>query len=160
MLKIANQTDPEDYLNLTLVSGGINDCLTYRSYQLNDAKRKLLKKEGKSLKEKITKILKRDLVRLEKGEINLEDLTYAPPREFQLVAVRKDGYELQSIKDPSEDVILEAIKENGCSIRFVKNPSEKLQIAAINKSSDSIQCIEKPSEKVQLLAVRKKRKIN
>ena len=51
----------------------------------------------------------------------------------QLDIVEKNGWAIQYIENPSEEVKLAAVKENGCAIKYIKNPSEAVKLAAINK---------------------------
>ena len=71
----------------------------------------------------------------------------------QLEAVKKDGFDIQYIKDPSEAVQLEAVKRNGYAIQFIKNPSEDVQLAAVKSCGNAVYFIKNPSEVVQLTAV-------
>ncbi|CAI3959092.1 unnamed protein product, partial [Commensalibacter papalotli (ex Botero et al. 2024)] len=41
-----------------------------------------------------------------------------------LEAVKKNGYSIQYIHNPSEAVQLEAVKNDGYSIQYIPNPSE------------------------------------
>ena len=73
---------------------------------------------------------------------------------FQLKAVRQNGYNIHSIKNPSEQVQLEAVRQNGNAINYIKNPSEQVQLEAVKQDGRAIQYIKNPSEQVQLEAVR------
>jgi hypothetical protein len=75
--------------------------------------------------------------------------------EQQLEAVKRDGYLIRHIKNPSEAVQLAAIAENDWAIQFIMNPSEIVQLAAVTQNGYAIQHIENPSEAVQLAAVTK-----
>jgi hypothetical protein len=70
---------------------------------------------------------------------NFAKLAEIEQENHQLEAVKQDGYAIQYIKNPSEQVQLEAIKQNGYAIQFIKNP---------------IYYIKNPSEQVQLEAVK------
>jgi len=74
---------------------------------------------------------------------------------WQLEAVRKNGYAIEYIKNPSEEMQLEAVRKNGYAIDYIKNPSEKVQLEAVRENGCAIKYIKNPSEKVQLEAVRK-----
>ena len=66
----------------------------------------------------------------------------------QLEVVKDNGYLIQQIHNPSEQVQLEAVKENGCSIQHIHNPSEQVQLEAVKENGHSIQYIHNPSEHV------------
>ena len=74
--------------------------------------------------------------------------------DLQLKAVKKYGYYIQYIENPSEEVQLEAVKQNGYSIRYIENPSEKLQLEAVKENGWAIEYIKNPSEELQLEAVK------
>jgi hypothetical protein len=42
--------------------------------------------------------------------------------QVQLAAVQKDGFAIESIKNPSEQVQLAAVRQNPRAIRYIKNP--------------------------------------
>ena len=46
---------------------------------------------------------------------------------FQLKAVRQNGYNIHSIKNPSEQVQLTAVRQNGCSRKYIDNPSSYIK---------------------------------
>jgi hypothetical protein len=73
----------------------------------------------------------------------------------QLAAVKCNGFAIEHIKNPSEEVKLAAVKRNGLAIKFIENPSEEIQLAAVNTNENSVKFIENPSEEVQLAAIRK-----
>ena len=51
-----------------------------------------------------------------------------------LEKVRRDGFAIRYIVNPSDEVQLAAIRQNGDAIRYIKNPSEEVQlIAALSK---------------------------
>ena len=54
---------------------------------------------------------------------------------FQLEAVRQNGYSIQYIKDPYLEVQLEAVKRNEYSIQYIKDPCIEVQQMALNNSS-------------------------
>ena len=76
--------------------------------------------------------------------------------ELQLKAVKKYGWSIRFIKNPSEKVQLAAVKQSGWAIEYIENPSEKVQLAAVKQDSDAIRYIENPSEKVKKLAKKNK----
>lgn len=51
----------------------------------------------------------------------------------QIELVKKNGYHIAHIKDPSEEVKLAAVKQDGWSIEYIKDPSEEVQIEAVKK---------------------------
>ena len=53
---------------------------------------------------------------------------------MQLEAVRRTGWAIMHIENPSIEVQLEAVRQNGNAIRCIINPSEEVQlIAALSK---------------------------
>jgi len=56
-------------------------------------------------------------------------------KAYLLEAVRKDGYAIQYILNPSEQLQLEAVRENGYAIQYILNPSE--QVLKLSKMSFS-----------------------
>ena len=66
----------------------------------------------------------------------------------QLKAVRKNGFAIQLIKNPSETVQLEAVKQKGSAIKYIKNPSENVQLEAVKQDGYAIQYIKTPSKEV------------
>jgi len=48
-----------------------------------------------------------------------------------------------------EKYCLEQVKRNGYFIQFIQDPSEAVQIQAIQQDTDAIQFIQDPSENVQ-----------
>jgi hypothetical protein len=72
----------------------------------------------------------------------------------QLAAVRKNGYAIDHIKNPSEAVQLAAVRRNISAIQYIKNPTEAVQLDAVQRLARVIEYIENPTEAVQLAAVR------
>ena len=77
-----------------------------------------------------------------------------PSEQVQLEAVKQNGYAIYNIKNPSEQVQLEAVKQNGCAIAYIKTPSEQIQLEAVKQNGYAIQFIENHSEQIQLEAVK------
>ena len=73
---------------------------------------------------------------------------------FRLETVRRDGFSIRYLDNPSEEVQLEAVKQEAYAIEYIKNPSEQVQSEAVRENGYSIYCIDNPSEQVQLEAVR------
>ena len=46
--------------------------------------------------------------------------------EAQLEAVKQNGFAIEYIHNPSEDVQLEAVKKDGRAIKYIHNPSEEV----------------------------------
>jgi hypothetical protein len=82
---------------------------------------------------------------------NQELLNFAP-EAVQLVAVRRDWFAIQHIKNPSEAVKLAAVQQNGYTIRHIEDPSEAVQLAAVRENGRAIKHIEDPSEAVKRAA--------
>lgn len=86
-----------------------------------------------------------------RGALNNDSLE--PMRAFLMAAVRENGFELQWIEDPDEELQLAAVAQNGSAILCIENPSEAVQIAAVTQSHDAIRRIKDPSDAVKLAAV-------
>lgn len=52
--------------------------------------------------------------------------------EIQLEAVKRNGFVIGYIKNPSEEVQLEALKQNPTSIKYIKSPCKAAQLVAFN----------------------------
>lgn len=77
-----------------------------------------------------------------------------PSEEVQLEAVKYGTYTIKYIKNPSERVQIESVKRNGCSIQYINNRSEEVQLEAVKQDGHSIQFIKNPSKRLQLEAVK------
>ena len=78
----------------------------------------------------------------------------------ELEAVKKHGYNIRFIDNPSEEVQLAAVKEDGGSVQFIKNPLEEVKLEAVKEDGYAIQYIKNPTEEVQLEIERQKDKFN
>ena len=81
-------------------------------------------------------------------------LTFAS-EALQLAAVRKNGYAIYYIENPSEAVQLAAVRQDGAAIEYIGKPSKAVQLAAVQQHGGAICHIKNPSEEVQLAAVQK-----
>jgi len=71
-----------------------------------------------------------------------KNLGFDPENESEcLKAVKENGWSVQFIKNPSEEMQLLAVKQYAYSIRYIKNPSEELQKLAIKQSKYDIKVI-------------------
>lgn len=52
----------------------------------------------------------------------------------QLIAVRKNGLEIQHILNPSEKVQLEAVIQNPNALSLIENPTKKVQLEAVKRN--------------------------
>jgi hypothetical protein len=52
----------------------------------------------------------------------------------QLAAVRKNGYAIQHIRDPSEAVQLAAVRQNAWLIGYIKSPSEMVKLVVMEQN--------------------------
>ena len=71
-----------------------------------------------------------------------------PTKKEQLEAVRKNGDNIQWIRDPDREVQLEAVRKNGWSIQWIHDPDKDVQLEAVRKNGDSIQHIHNPDREV------------
>lgn len=69
------------------------------------------------------------------GKLQGKEVTLA---EAQLAAVKQNGMVLGNIENPTEEMKEEALKKDGYAIRHIQNPSVKLQLIAINENPHSI----------------------
>ena len=82
-----------------------------------------------------------------------------PSEELQLAAVEKDYETLRLIENPTEKVKLTAVKKDGFAIQFIKTgKSEEVKLAAVTRSPRLIANFKNPSEEMQLAVI--KRDIN
>jgi len=63
---------------------------------------------------------------------------YVVVDDVQLAAVRKDGYAIQFIKNPSEAVQLVAVRKDGYAITYIDNPSEVAKERVLSLAFDDI----------------------
>ena len=69
-------------------------------------------------------------------------------KKFSSNRLKKNGYAIRFIKNPSEVVQLTAVKQDGYALQFITNPSEVVQLEAVKQDVCAIQFIENPSEAV------------
>ncbi len=74
-------------------------------------------------------------------------------KQEQIKFVKRDGYNIQYIKNPSIEVQIAAIKQYSLSIRFIDDPCQEAQLMAIKRNVYNIRKIAKPSEAAQMLVV-------
>lgn len=74
--------------------------------------------------------------------------------EEQMVAIKRNGYFIKYITNPSEEVKLEAVKEYGYFIKYITNPSKQVQLMAVKQNGFSIKYINDPSKQVQLESIK------
>jgi hypothetical protein len=58
-----------------------------------------------------------------------------------LAAVRKDGYALRYVREPTEAVCLAAVRKDGYALRYVREPTEAVCLAAVRKDGDALQYV-------------------
>ena len=69
-----------------------------------------------------------------------------------LVAVKQNGWAIQYIANPNEEIKKLAVKQNGYTIRYIDNPSEAVKKLAVKQNGYAIRYISSPSLAVQNLA--------
>ena len=75
-------------------------------------------------------------------KVIIQKLSFDPDNELDcLNAVKQDGYCIQYINNPSEEIQLEAVKQNTRSIKLINNPSKEVQKLAIELSKYNIYTI-------------------
>ena len=95
-----------------------------------------------------------------KYSVDTSNLLYLKTNEAQLKAVKKNGYAIRYISNPSPEVQIEAVKQDGNAIQWISNPSTEVQIEAVKEERNAIQWISNPSPEVQIAAVNKLLKEN
>jgi hypothetical protein len=80
-----------------------------------------------------------------------------PTKEWQLAAVRQNGYCIQYINNPDKDVQLEAVQKPcyGYAIQYINNPDIDVQLASIKYDIYSLTYINNPHSFVIAEAMRK-----
>ena len=78
----------------------------------------------------------------------MEDFGKFSSREEAIEAIKENGFEIQYVKNPDEELQLMAIEENYFSIRCIPNPTEKVQLKAIENGYWVVKYIAKPCQKV------------
>ena len=73
---------------------------------------------------------------------------------MDLERVRKNGNDLQYVKEQTEEICLTAVRQCGLSLRFVKNKTREMCIEAIKQDPFAIQFIEDQTEELSWLAIR------
>ena len=66
----------------------------------------------------------------------------------QLAAVKQDGWAIEYINSPSENVQLAAVKQDGWAIKYIDSSSENVQLAAAKQNGWAITFIKSPSEQI------------
>ena len=87
-----------------------------------------------------------------KGLLKIRNTEFT--EEEQLEVVKKDGWMIKYINNPSESVQLESVKNAADAIKYINNPSEKIQLESVKNDGSVIRYIHNPSELVQLKAVK------
>jgi len=77
-----------------------------------------------------------------------------PSEEIKKIAVAQNGFAIMYIKNPSEEIKKIAVTQNGLVIRYIENPSEEIKKIAVNQDGYAIGYIDNPSEEVMELAVK------
>ena len=81
-----------------------------------------------------------------KGLLKIRNTEFT--EEEQLEVVKKDGWMIKYINNPSEQVQLEAVRGWGYTIKYINSPSEQVQLEAVKKSPFAIQYINNPCQEV------------
>jgi len=73
--------------------------------------------------------------------------------EFIFQMIDKDGYIIDDIDNPTEEMCLRAVISNPYAIYRIKNPTEKMQLIAIENGKGVIFSVRNPTEKMMSLAI-------
>jgi Fe2+ or Zn2+ uptake regulation protein len=76
-----------------------------------------------------------------------------PTEEVQKIAVQHYGNAIQYINNPTEEVQRLAVQQNGYAIYYIENPTEEVQRLAVQQNGTAIEYIKNPSEEIQKIAV-------
>ena len=60
-----------------------------------------------------------------------------------LEAVKQNGYNLQYVKEQTEDICLEAVKQNGYALQYVQNQTKEMCIEAVKQDGFALQYVNK-----------------
>ena len=61
--------------------------------------------------------------------------------EYCLVAVKRDGYALQYVKEQTFEMCLEAVKQNGYSLKFVKEQTHEICLEAVKQNGNALEYV-------------------
>lgn len=103
-------------------------------------------------KEKI--IVTRGKEEWERIENSDEYKIYIAPEEEQLKIVKRAGYNIAFINNPSLKVQFYAIRKDPYAIQYIDNPIEELQLEAIKKNPFVIGYMKNPTEDVLKEAIK------
>ena len=70
----------------------------------------------------------------------------------KLAAVKRNGWLIDYIDNPSLEVQLAAVQKSPRSIKYIKNPNESVQFVAVCTSASAIMEIENPTQQVCYIA--------
>ncbi len=77
------------------------------------------------------------------------------PEKQQITMVKRNGFNIKKITNPSEAVQIAAVTNNGNAIHTIINmgiiPKEAVQLAAVKQNPHMIRSLENPSEAVQMV---------
>lgn len=72
---------------------------------------------------------------------------------INLEAVKQNGWNLEKIKDPSEEMCLIALRSVGNVLQYIKNPTREMCLIAVTKSGSTLQLVKKQDKEICLAAV-------
>lgn len=124
----------------------LEDCLRY--YNPTDRFFKVVAEEVSAHEHYDTKRVARYMTLVEEVKLPWED------EEFQLKAVRINGYYISRIKNPSMEVKMAAVTKSGGAIHYIKSPTEALKMAAVRSDGYAIEHMNHPSAKLQRVALK------
>ena len=151
--KIALGVSPKTYGRLASVSKGMRKEIGGERMRVEKFKQFLEEKR----KEKYDKLIKKygtELAAVKKAGWQIKYIKN-PSEKVKLAAVERDGYAIEFIKNPSEKTQLAAVERDAFLMEYIKNPSKEVQLAAVKKDGNVIQYIKNPSKEVQLAAVKR-----
>ena len=71
-----------------------------------------------------------------------EDLLKWYDKEYCLKRVKENGYNLEYVKNQTEDICLAAVKQNGFALSHVQNQTEDICIEALNQHPEAIRYVD------------------
>ena len=65
--------------------------------------------------------------------------------EYCLVAVKRDGYALEYVKEQTPEICLEAVKRDGNALEWVKEQTYEICLVAVKENGNAFQYVEEQS---------------
>ena len=86
---------------------------------------------------------------LKKTNCKEENMMMEYSGEEALKKVKQNGWAIQYINNPTEEMMLEAVKQDGLAIQYIHNPTEEMMLEAVKQNGYAIKYIKKSSFEVE-----------